>query len=115
MAVKLSKIKLKELATSLDAINLRECHLACNIYDYENIVYILQNWNAHQIANRIKIENTLGNLRKLLLDIKRYEKLSKSYVSSEIVAYSAGIYGNIGRIDKIVLHSKISISTYYIY
>ena len=31
MAIKLSKTKLKELATSLDAINLRECNLANNI------------------------------------------------------------------------------------
>lgn len=115
MSIKLSRIKLKELATSLDAINLRECNLANNIYNYENILYMLNYWNTQKIAENIKIENTSDKFKKLILDIKRYEKLSKSCIYSEIVAYSAGMYGNNGRIDKIVLYNKNSTSTYYIY
>lgn len=109
---------LKELATSLDAINLRECNLANNIYNYENIVYMLNYWNTQKIAENIKIENTSDKFKKLILDINRYEHLEKSgkaTVYSEIVAYSAGMYGNNGRIDKIVLYNKNSTSIYYIY
>lgn len=118
MSIKLSKTKLKELATSLDAINLRECNLANNIYNYENIVYMLNYWNTQKIAENIKIENTSDKFKKLILDITRYEhleKLGKANVYSEIVAYSAGMYGNNGRIDKIVLYNKNSTLIYYIY
>lgn len=115
MSIKLSKKHLKELATSLGAINLRECNLANNIYDYENILYMIEYYTSQKIAENIKIENTNYMFRKLILDIIRYEKENDFNIYSDIVAYSAGAYGNIGRIDKIVIYNKISTSIYYIY
>ena len=109
--IKLSKKDLKELAQSLDSF-----YCGGNVYNHENITYYITHKEFDKLAN-YNLPTLRGNIEYMLndLNINKEDKLSY-IVTSSLVAYSCGTYGNTAQLVKyIIINQGGNDRTFYTY
>lgn len=92
-SVKLTKKKLRETGENFNAY-----YLGGNVYDYENIIYYLEQKQIENIDNNNSIE-----LKNYILINYKLEDIN---ISSKQLFYSCGVYGNNGQLHKISIYNK---------
>lgn len=90
-SIKLTNKKLKETGENFNAY-----YLGGNVYDYENIIYDLEQKQIENINKNIELKNYI---------LTNY-KLEDINISSEQLFYSYGVYGNNGQLHKILIYNK---------
>lgn len=90
-SIKLTNKKLKETGENFNAY-----YLGGNVYDYENIIYDLEQKQIENINKNIELKNYI---------LTNY-KLEDINISSEQLFYSYGVYGNNGQLHKIFIYNK---------
>lgn len=77
-----------------------------NVYDYENALYYIQNYNYGSDFIKEKfVDNKYWNRKDLRELVCKYKDLGYK-MSADQLYYSAGIYGNNGQLHKIKVYDK---------
>lgn len=116
MSIKITKKNLKELGKSLGGY-----YCGGNVYTHENIEYYITHNDYKKVFSAapnnekmVELANMIYDYVKMNEDVKRFGE--RVYITSNLIAYSAGYNGNIGQIFKydVVNDSKV-IKTFYTY
>lgn len=107
---KLTRKNLQEIAQSLGAY-----YCGGNVYNHENITYYI----AHKDITKLNdYTNNKNQVYELMEHIAQQTKdLNNYFISTHLIGYSAGIYGNIAQLVKydIIDNNSNIINTFFTY
>lgn len=113
MIIKATKKRIMEKAKDLKAY-----YYGGNVYDYENAIHLIENYNytSKDIKKHI-VDNKYYNREDLRNLICKYKK-KKYKMSAKQLYYSCGLYGNSGQLHEVNVYTnkwtKLK-DTFYIY